>query len=77
MVTGDNLHTAYSVARRCGIIDPSQDQLVLEGPEFNEQIRATPDGPVRSAYNHKKYKKEIYFKINFNEASSPVISWTA
>ncbi|XP_076447724.1 plasma membrane calcium-transporting ATPase 2-like isoform X3 [Babylonia areolata] len=39
MVTGDNVNTARSIASKCGIIQPGDDGLVLEGKEFNARIR--------------------------------------
>lgn len=39
MVTGDNLMTARSIATKCGILRPGGDDLVLEGKDFNHQIR--------------------------------------
>lgn len=39
MVTGDNVNTARSIASKCGIINPNEDILVLEGKEFNRRIR--------------------------------------
>lgn len=39
MVTGDNVMTARAIAIRCGIITPGEDFLVLEGKEFNKQIK--------------------------------------
>ena len=39
MVTGDNVNTARSIALSCGIVEPSDDFLVLESKEFNERIR--------------------------------------
>jgi P-type Ca2+ transporter type 2B len=47
MVTGDNINTARSIALKCGIIRPGEDYLVLEGKEFNNRIRDSPDGPVK------------------------------
>jgi Ca2+ transporting ATPase len=40
MVTGDNIVTARAIARACGIISDSPDSndLIMEGPEFMEQI---------------------------------------
>ena len=41
MVTGDNINTAHAIAKKCKIIKPSDDYLVLEGKEFNQLIRDT------------------------------------
>ncbi|OQV24443.1 Plasma membrane calcium-transporting ATPase 3 [Hypsibius exemplaris] len=38
MVTGDNVETARSIARKCGIIRDGDESLVLEGKEFNRLI---------------------------------------
>ncbi|XP_069798297.1 plasma membrane calcium-transporting ATPase 1-like isoform X1 [Narcine bancroftii] len=39
MVTGDNINTARAIATKCGIINPGDDFLCLEGKEFNRLIR--------------------------------------
>lgn len=39
MVTGDNVATARSIALKCGIIQPDTDMLIIEGKDFNAQIR--------------------------------------
>nr|CAB3224470.1 plasma membrane calcium-transporting ATPase 3 [Phallusia mammillata] len=39
MVTGDNVNTARSIATKCGIINPTEDILVIDGKEFNRRIR--------------------------------------
>ena len=39
MVTGDNINTARSIARKCGIIDINDNFLVLEGKEFNQRVK--------------------------------------
>nr|BCY27123.1 plasma membrane Ca++ ATPase isoform b [Ascidia ahodori] len=39
MVTGDNVNTARSIATKCGIINPNEDILVIDGKEFNRRIR--------------------------------------
>ncbi|XP_068932078.1 LOW QUALITY PROTEIN: plasma membrane calcium-transporting ATPase 2-like [Petaurus breviceps papuanus] len=38
MVTGDNLKTAQVVAFRCGILNPHNNYICLEGKEFNRLI---------------------------------------
>ncbi|XP_067863663.1 plasma membrane calcium-transporting ATPase 1-like isoform X3 [Heptranchias perlo] len=39
MVTGDNINTARAIATKCGILNPGEDFLCLEGKEFNRVIR--------------------------------------
>ncbi|KAF7637186.1 Cation_ATPase_N domain-containing protein [Meloidogyne graminicola] len=39
MVTGDNVMTARAIAIQCGILNPGDDFLVLDGKEFNKQIK--------------------------------------
>ncbi|MBN3304068.1 AT2B1 ATPase, partial [Amia calva] len=39
MVTGDNINTARAIATKCGILNPGDDFLCLEGKEFNRRIR--------------------------------------
>ncbi|KAG8589063.1 hypothetical protein GDO81_006237 [Engystomops pustulosus] len=39
MVTGDNINTARAIATKCGILQPGEDFLCLEGKEFNTLIR--------------------------------------
>uniref|UniRef100_A0A8C4YH90 Calcium-transporting ATPase n=1 Tax=Gopherus evgoodei TaxID=1825980 RepID=A0A8C4YH90_9SAUR len=39
MVTGDNISTARAIAAKCGILQPGEDVLCLEGKEFNRRIR--------------------------------------
>ncbi|KDO22335.1 calcium-translocating P-type ATPase [Saprolegnia parasitica CBS 223.65] len=38
MVTGDNLATATSIAKKCGILGAEADALVMEGAEFRRQV---------------------------------------
>jgi calcium-translocating P-type ATPase len=38
MVTGDNVHTARSIALACGIIKVDDCMLVMDGREFNERV---------------------------------------
>nr|XP_046199855.1 plasma membrane calcium-transporting ATPase 3-like isoform X9 [Oncorhynchus gorbuscha] len=39
MVTGDNINTARAIAAKCGIIQPGDDFLCIDGKEFNRRIR--------------------------------------
>ncbi|KAM8972875.1 plasma membrane calcium-transporting ATPase 1 isoform 5-T5 [Pelodytes ibericus] len=39
MVTGDNIGTARAIATKCGILNPGEDFLCVEGKEFNRRIR--------------------------------------
>ncbi|XP_013381332.1 plasma membrane calcium-transporting ATPase 2 [Lingula anatina] len=47
MVTGDNINTARSIATKCGIIHPGDDFLVLEGGDFNKQVKNDHDEVVQ------------------------------
>ncbi|XP_032359983.1 plasma membrane calcium-transporting ATPase 1 isoform X2 [Etheostoma spectabile] len=38
MVTGDNIATARAIAIKCGILQPGDDFLCMEGKEFNHRI---------------------------------------
>uniref|UniRef100_A0A8C4NDU0 Calcium-transporting ATPase n=1 Tax=Eptatretus burgeri TaxID=7764 RepID=A0A8C4NDU0_EPTBU len=39
MVTGDNINTARAIAAKCGILQPGDDFLCIEGKDFNRLIR--------------------------------------
>ncbi|XP_072222762.1 plasma membrane calcium-transporting ATPase 3b isoform X3 [Leuresthes tenuis] len=39
MVTGDNINTARAIAAKCGIIQPGDDFICIEGKDFNRRIR--------------------------------------
>ncbi|KAI4823302.1 hypothetical protein KUCAC02_011895, partial [Chaenocephalus aceratus] len=39
MVTGDNISTARAIAVKCGIIQPGDDFICIDGKEFNRRIR--------------------------------------
>uniref|UniRef100_A0A6Q2YR13 Calcium-transporting ATPase n=1 Tax=Esox lucius TaxID=8010 RepID=A0A6Q2YR13_ESOLU len=39
MVTGDNINTARAIATKCGILQPGDDFLCIDGKEFNRRIR--------------------------------------
>lgn len=49
MVTGDNINTARAIATKCGILQPGDDFICLEGKEFNRRIR-NEKGEVRGAW---------------------------
>ncbi|RTG84304.1 Ca2+ transporting ATPase, plasma membrane [Schistosoma bovis] len=56
MVTGDNVNTARSIAMKCGIIQPGENFLVIEGKEFNRRIRDKSTGKVRQdLFDQDKY----------------------
>jgi len=49
-MTGDSLTTAKVVATQCGILRPGrQDELAVDGIEFNKLIRPKPGEPVRTS----------------------------
>jgi Ca2+ transporting ATPase len=46
MVTGDNIATARSIARKCGILTPNDHHLIaMEGPEFRAKVTGA-DGSI-------------------------------
>jgi Ca2+ transporting ATPase len=49
MVTGDNINTARAIATKCGILQPGDEFLCMEGKEFNRRIR-NEKGEVGSMY---------------------------
>jgi len=58
MVTGDNVKTARSIASKCGIISPQDDFLVIDGKEFNRQIRNRKGEVCKSIFN--------IYRLNFS-----------
>lgn len=52
MVTGDNINTARAIATKCGILQPGDDFLCIEGKEFNQRIR-NESGEVRQMTTEK------------------------
>lgn len=56
MVTGDNVNTARSIAMKCGIINPGEDFLVIEGKEFNKRIKDN-NGVVQQALFDKVWPR--------------------
>lgn len=70
MVTGDNVATARSIAQKCGIIEPGSDLLVIEGKDFNAQIR-DESGEVSQALLDK-----IWPRLRVMARSSPTDKYT-
>ena len=70
MVTGDNLHTARSIAIKCGIVTPEDDFLVLEGRQFNERIRDI-NGDVR-----QELFDQVWPRLRVLARSSPADKYT-
>lgn len=66
MVTGDNVMTARSIAQKCGIIEPGdKNSLVIEGKEFNKEIRDIKGNVKQSKID------EIWPKLRVLARSSP------
>ncbi|XP_076469324.1 plasma membrane calcium-transporting ATPase 2-like isoform X2 [Babylonia areolata] len=70
MVTGDNVNTARSIASKCGIIQPGDDGLVLEGKEFNRRIRNS-NGEIS-----QEKIDEVWPKLRVLARSSPQDKYT-
>lgn len=60
MVTGDNINTARAIATKCGILQPGDEFLCLEGKEFNRRIR-NEKGEVRAASARVHTEIEDFF----------------
>ena len=60
MVTGDNINTARAIALKCGILNPGDDFLCMEGREFNRRIRNELNEvqilPTKYKYPLKQFK---------------------
>ncbi|XP_074533206.1 plasma membrane calcium-transporting ATPase 1-like [Halichoeres trimaculatus] len=65
MVTGDNINTARAIAIKCGILQPGDDFLCMEGKEFNRRIR-NPMGEIEQERIDK-----IWPKLRVLARSSP------
>lgn len=65
MVTGDNINTARTIARQCGIIESPKD-LILESKNFNKLIRNSTTG----LFEQKHFDK-IWPKLRVLARSSP------
>eukprot|EP01136_Pigoraptor_vietnamica_P010647 Opistho-1_new@48531 len=69
MVTGDNVTTARSIARKCGILNDG-NELVMEGPEFRARV-LDKDGNIRQ---HEF--DEIFPRLRVLARSSPKDKYT-
>lgn len=70
MVTGDNVNTARSIAMKCGIIQPGENFLVIEGKEFNRRIRDKATGKVR-----QDLFDQVWINLRVLARSSPQVSF--
>jgi Ca2+ transporting ATPase len=70
MVTGDNINTARSIASKCGIIQPGDDSLILEGKEFNARVRDA-SGQIQQHLIDK-----VWPKLRVLARSSPTDKYT-
>jgi len=67
MVTGDNLSTALSIARKCGILANGDSQFIaMEGPEFRSRVM-NADGTL----NQSQFD-EIWPRLRVLARSSPI-----
>uniref|UniRef100_A0A671QQM7 Calcium-transporting ATPase n=1 Tax=Sinocyclocheilus anshuiensis TaxID=1608454 RepID=A0A671QQM7_9TELE len=62
MVTGDNINTARAIAAKCGIIQPGDDFLCLEGKDFNRRIR-NEKGEISLVISNMKLNFSIFNSI--------------
>lgn len=60
MVTGDNINTARAIATKCGILQPGDDFLCMEGKEFNQRIH-NEQGEVRNSNTCRRKHINTYF----------------
>lgn len=59
MVTGDNINTARAIATKCGILQPGDDFICLEGKEFNRRIRNEKGEVSRSPALHLRDRSDL------------------
>eukprot|EP00002_Diphylleia_rotans_P008170 TRINITY_DN1790_c0_g3_i1.p1 TRINITY_DN1790_c0_g3~~TRINITY_DN1790_c0_g3_i1.p1 ORF type:complete len:1051 (-),score=276.69 TRINITY_DN1790_c0_g3_i1:502-3654(-) len=73
MVTGDNLTTAISIARKCGIIPPHATDLTniaMEGPVFRRRVLTADGKIIQSEYD------KIWPQLRVLARSSPADKFT-
>lgn len=66
MVTGDNINTARAIATKCGILQPGDDFLSMEGKEFNRRIR-NEQGEVRQRGTEGDPERLINYSTHCNQ----------
>jgi hypothetical protein len=65
MVTGDNIATARSIARECGIL--TDDGVALEGPDFR---KLSPE-----ALDHLLPKLQVQWLLALQDGNGKLMSW--
>ncbi|KAL9854818.1 LOW QUALITY PROTEIN: plasma membrane calcium-transporting ATPase 1 [Geothlypis trichas] len=65
MVTGDNINTARAIALKCGILNPGEDFLCLEGKDFNRRYA------MKKGEMSKERIDKIWPKLRVLARSSP------
>lgn len=70
MVTGDNISTARSIAGKCGIIQPDDGSLVIEGLEFRTRVLDGDGNIIQSEFD------KIWPMLRVMARSSPKDKYT-
>uniref|UniRef100_K3WEF3 Calcium-transporting ATPase n=1 Tax=Globisporangium ultimum (strain ATCC 200006 / CBS 805.95 / DAOM BR144) TaxID=431595 RepID=K3WEF3_GLOUD len=70
MVTGDNITTARSIAGKCGIINPGDGSLVMEGSEFRSRVLDASGNIIQSEFD------KIWPMLRVLARSSPTDKYT-
>ena len=60
MVTGDNINTARSIAKKCGIIKEGDGMLIMEGKEFNTRVK-DKNGIVSVIFSSSVFLNPFFF----------------
>lgn len=63
MVTGDNINTARAIATKCGILQPGDDFLCLEGKEFNRRIRNEKGEVSKTPFPQEHSHRDLKFLL--------------
>jgi Ca2+ transporting ATPase len=70
MVTGDNITTARSIAGKCGIINPGDGSLVMEGAEFRSRVLDASGNIIQAEFD------KIWPMLRVLARSSPTDKYT-